>query len=114
LRLALGGTEEATSVEGVGGGVSDDGETGEPTDEVQVWLVERDYTDKGMVSLAYATPDGARAWRRQLSANALSGGVRAARTVAPGKLTPVEGEVRERYASEAARVADRNDPDDLL
>ncbi|MEF8818936.1 MAG: hypothetical protein V5A31_03055 [Haloferacaceae archaeon] len=82
--------------------------------EVRVWLVERAYTDKGMVSLVYATPDGLRAWHRQLSANALSGGVRAARTVDPGKLTPVEGDERERYASEAARVAARNDPDDRL
>ncbi|MFB6168882.1 MAG: hypothetical protein ABEJ43_08555 [Haloferacaceae archaeon] len=83
-------------------------------DEVRVWLVEREYTDKGMVSLVYATPDGERAWYRQLSANALSSGVPAARVVDPARLTTVEGEDRERYASEAARVADRNDPDDAL
>ena len=89
--------------------MSDDG-----ADGVRVWLVEREYTDKGMVSLVYATPDGARAWRRQLSANALSGGVRAARTVDPGRLTAVEGDERARYESEAARVAERNGPDDRL
>lgn len=81
---------------------------------VRVWLVEREYTDKGMVSLAYATPDGARAWHRQLSATALSGGVRAARTVDPGRLTTVEGDDRERYASEATRVATRRDPDEVV
>ena len=112
--MTLGGIEEATSVEGVGRGVSDDGNADETADEVRVWLVEREYTDKGMVSLVYATPDGTRAWHRQLSANALSGGVRAARTVDAGKLTPVEDDDRERYASEAARVAERNDPDDHL
>jgi hypothetical protein len=89
--------------------VSEDG-----ADGVRVWLVEREYTDKGMVSLVYATPDGARAWHRQLSATALSGGVRAARTVDPGRLTPVAGPDRERYAKEAARVAERNAPDDAL
>ncbi len=82
--------------------------------EVRVWLVERDYTDKGMVSVVYATPDGSRAWHRQLSANALPGGVRAARTVDPERLTPVEGDERKRYANEAARVAARRDPDDRL
>ena len=86
----------------------------EDDDGVRVWLVEREYTDKGMMSLVYATPDGTRAWHRQLSATALSGGVRAARTVDPERLTAVAGADRERYASEAARVAERNDPDDAL
>jgi hypothetical protein len=108
LRVTLAGTEEATWVGSVGGGVSEDG------DEVQVWLVERDYTDKGMVSLVYATPDGTRAWRRQLSATALSGGVRAARTVDPERLVSVTGDERARYEREAARVATRNDPADRL
>jgi hypothetical protein len=83
-------------------------------DEVRVWLVERSYTDKGMVTLVYATADGRRAWRRQLSPAALSGGVRAARTRASDDLRPVDEADRERYAAEARRVRGRHDPDERL
>jgi len=84
-------------------------------DDVRVWLVERSYTDGGIVALVYATPEGGRVWRRQRSPAALDGGVRASRTVAPERLDTVADEtVRERYAAEAARVAERNARDDRV
>ncbi|WP_134668545.1 hypothetical protein [Halorussus marinus] len=86
-------------------------------DDVQLWLVERTYTDKGLVTLVYATPDGERRFRRQRSANALrqTGGVTAAITADPDDLHPVEDpETRERYADEAARMAADRDPDETV
>ncbi|WP_210424951.1 hypothetical protein [Halorussus halobius] len=83
----------------------------------RLWLVERTYTDKGLVSLVYATPDGAYAVQRQRSTNMLrrGGGVTAATTVDGGSLDPVEDErTREQYADEAERMADRHDPDDAV
>jgi hypothetical protein len=62
-----------------------------------------------------ATPDGERAWRRQLAATALDGdGVPAARTVEPTDLDAVADADRERYAAEVSRVRERHDPDDRL
>jgi hypothetical protein len=83
---------------------------------VQVWLVERDYNDKGLVTLVYATPDGERAVQQHKSSKMLTEqGVTAATEIDPERLRPVEDDDRrERYATEAARVADRNDPDDEI
>jgi len=84
-------------------------------EELQLWLVDRTYTDKGLVTLVYATTDGERRFRRQRSVNALrqSGGVTAAITADPDDLQPVEEpETRERYAEEAARMAERHEPDE--
>jgi len=83
---------------------------------VLVWLVERDYNDKGLVTLVYATPDGERAVQQHKSSNMLSKqGVTAATEIDPARLRPVEDDDRrERYATEASRVADRNDPDDEI
>mgnify|MGYP000055270906 CR=1 FL=1 len=85
-------------------------------DDRRVWLVERTYTDKGLVSLVYATSDGAYAVQRQRSTNALQrAGVTAATTVESGSLDPVDDEqTREQYAEEAERMADRHDPDDAV
>lgn len=83
-------------------------------EESTCWLVERSYSDKGLVTLVYATPDGERHVRMQRSSNMLqSSGVTAAREVDPEKLVPVDDPAdRERYATEAERMADRHDPDD--
>ena len=86
-------------------------------DDARLWLVERTYTDKGLVTLVYATPDGERRLRRQRSMNALqqSDGVTAATTADPDALQPVEDEeTRARYADEASRMADEHDPDDAV
>lgn len=86
-------------------------------DDLRLWLVDRTYTDKGLVTLVYATTDGERQFRRQRSVNALrqSDGVTAATTVDPDDLQRVEdAETRERYAGEAARMAESHDPDETV
>lgn len=83
------------------------------SDGVQVWLVERTYTDKGLVTTVYATPDGERKLVEQLSANSRRS-VTAAKTVAPEKLAASDPSEVDRFADEADRVAERHDPDDVL
>ncbi|WP_132058015.1 hypothetical protein [Halorussus amylolyticus] len=86
-------------------------------DDAQLWLVERTYTDKGLVSLVYATPDGGRSLHRQRSMNALrqSDGVTAAIAADPDELQAVEDEeTRTRYADEATRMAERHDPEETV
>ena len=82
-------------------------------DEVQVWLVERTFTDKGLVTMTYATPDGERVLVEQRSGASL-GDVTAAQEVAADRLGPAEEGDRERYAQEVDRMADRHDPDDAV
>ncbi|MFB6142672.1 MAG: hypothetical protein ABEJ30_04945 [Halorientalis sp.] len=91
--------------------MSDDGDA---ADEVRVWLVERDYNDKGLVTLVYATPDGERAVQQNRSSRMLSRqGVTAATTLDGDRLSPVEdADRRERYAHEATRMAERHAPDE--
>jgi hypothetical protein len=88
----------------------------EDGDAVRCWLVEREYTDKGLVTLVYATPDGARAATMQRSSNMLaSTEVTAARDVDPDILEPVtDPDTRERYAHEVERTRDTHDPDDPI
>lgn len=83
-------------------------------DTVRVWLVERDYDDRGLLGLVYATPDGERVLRQERSA-ALVDEVTAAVDVEPDRLRPVDDEAtHERYADEASRMADRHDPDEAI
>jgi len=82
---------------------------------VQCWLVERSsFGDERMVTLVYATTDGERQLTKQLSTNLLMRTtVTAAKDVEPTRLTPVEdAETRERYATEARRMADTHAPDE--
>lgn len=82
-------------------------------DTERVWLVERSYgTDEDLVTLVYATTDGERHLRKQLSHHLLTRQtVTAARTVQVEKLEPVtEHETRQRYAEEATRMADESSP----
>lgn len=85
------------------------------TESVRVWLVEREVDSRNLVTLTYATPDGERLYRRQQSAAVMAGGgieATAARDVDPADLEPVDDADRERYAAEAARMADSHGPDD--
>lgn len=83
--------------------------------ETRVWLVERSYNDKGMVLLIYATPDGERYLRRQLSERMLmTREVTAAIEVADDRLEATADEEIERYAAEATRMAEQHDPDDSV
>ena len=51
-------------------------------DAVRVWLVEREYSDEGLLALVYATPDGERYLQSNRSSTMLSrGGVTAAKEV---------------------------------
>ena len=85
-------------------------------DTERVWLVEREYSDKGLVTLVYATPDGERAVTKQRSAQMLTRtDVTAAEDVESASLDAVEDEdLRERYAMEASRMAEGHDPDDAV
>ena len=80
----------------------------------RVWLVERTYTDKGLVTLVYATPDGERAVTRQRSEQMLARtDVTAATEVDQESLEPVaEAATVSRYAAEAERMRESHDPDD--
>ena len=74
----------------------------------QLWLVERTYNDKGLISLVYATTDGDAVRRIERAPIAVerSGGVTAAVDADPVALAPVEeASLQERYAMEARRMA---------
>lgn len=84
-------------------------------EDVQVWLVERSYgNDEDLVTLVYATTDGERHLRKQLSHALLRRKeITAGETIAAEKLEPVtDADERERYATEAARMAEKHAPDD--
>mgnify|MGYP000209318065 CR=1 FL=1 len=86
------------------------------TDTVRCWLVERDYFDEDLITLVYATPDGQRHVTQQLSSALLAKKPpTAAKDVDPDRLEPVsDPDDRERYATEAARMAGRHDPDERV
>ncbi|WP_144904873.1 hypothetical protein [Halobellus captivus] len=99
------------------GGHPDDADSGDDTDEtVRCWLVERTYTDRGLVDTVYATPDGSKAHRKQVSTTIMRQrgvGTTAAVDVDASDLEPVDdGETRDRYASEVERVREQYGPDD--
>lgn len=101
-------------------GMTDEAEHGAGTGDeeagtVRTWLVERDYDDRGLVSLVYATPDGERALRREVSARMLQRNpTTAARDVPSADLEAVSETDRERYRREAARVRENNAPDEEI
>lgn len=86
------------------------------TDDVRVWLVERGYNNRDLIVLKYATLEGDRVFRRELASQVIdSKTVTAAKDVSPDNLGSVDDpDVRERYAEEAARMADEHDPDDPI
>lgn len=106
--------DRATGDASPGEGESD-GVGGDTPDTERVWLVERQYDDGGMVTLVYATADGARRYRTQFSAAYLeSRSVTAARTEPASELGPTPASDRERYREEARRVRKRHDPDEEI
>jgi len=83
----------------------------------RVWLVDRDVDSRNLVTMTYATPDGERAFSRQAALDSLArrDGPTAAVDVDDDRLDPVDDpETVARYAAEAERVAESNDPDDEL
>lgn len=85
-------------------------------DTVRCWFVERNYNDRDLIILTYATPEGDRVYTRELAAQVIdTETVTAARDVDPDNLEAVsDPETRERYAAEAERVAAEHDPDDTI
>lgn len=84
-------------------------------EDVRVWLVERSYgNDEDLVTLVYATADGEHHLQKQLSHALLRRKeITAAEMVAAEKLEPVkDADERERFATEASRMADMHAPDD--
>lgn len=82
-------------------------------EDVRVWFVHREYTDKGLITVEYATPEGDRTFVKQLSPNGPD--PTAARDVPGSALHPVEdADQQERYRTEVARMRDRHDPDDTV
>lgn len=84
---------------------------------VRCWLVERDFGSRNIVTIVYATPDGARYHQRERSATALRTGpeITAAVDVPAADLEAVTDETtRERYATEAERTAEQYDADDPI
>jgi hypothetical protein len=86
------------------------------TGTVQCWLVERAVWDEDVVTLVYATTDGEQFFKRQLASDLVyHTDVTAGRTLDPEELEPVrDGEDRERYRTEARRMAEQHDPDDVV
>jgi hypothetical protein len=83
----------------------------------RLWLVERTYDDKGLISLVYATTDGEALRRIERAPIAVerSGGVTAAVEAERDALAPVEeASLRERYAAEAERMAENHDPEETV
>ena len=86
------------------------------SDGVRCWLVERTYTDRDLIVLVYATPDGERKYRKELSSTMLGRTtVTAATAVDPDDLEPVDDpDTRERYAMEVDRVRASHDPGESI
>jgi hypothetical protein len=81
---------------------------------MRLWLVDRSFDTRNTVSLTYATTDGDLAYHRQVAVEILG---RSPATAAVDRdrddLDPVDDEERrDRYATEASRMADEHDPDD--
>jgi len=88
-------------------------------DTVQVWLVERTYSDdeQNLIILTYATPDGQRYFRKERALTSFTDTreTTAAVDVAPKNLGDVSDPDRvQRYATEARRMQEVHDPDDVI
>ncbi|GAA0224987.1 hypothetical protein ACFFQF_09935 [Haladaptatus pallidirubidus] len=82
--------------------------------DVRVWLVERTYSDRDLLTLVYATPDGERYLQKEL-AGRLGGETTAAIEVERDRLSSVADDSRQqRYAEEAKRMAEKHEPNDTV
>lgn len=83
----------------------------------RLWLVERGYDDRNLISFVYATTDGTRQLRKELSATLLqqrSEPITAAIEVDEDDLAAVDPDEQDRYANEAQSVAESHDPDEPI
>ncbi|MFA9426987.1 hypothetical protein [Natronorubrum sp. A-ect3] len=87
-------------------------------DSVRVWLVERTYSDDelNLIILVYATEDGRYYHRRERALTSFTGPARATKAglcVSPDAVgTVADPDTRDRYATEARRMAEQHEPDD--
>ncbi|MFC6974927.1 hypothetical protein ACFQL1_09920 [Halomicroarcula sp. GCM10025709] len=91
----------------------------ETDDRVQVWLVERTYSDdeQNLIILTYATPDGERYYRKERALTSFTDvrDTTAAVETDPENLGAVgDDDLREQYAAEAERMAQVHDPEDVI
>jgi len=82
----------------------------------RLWLVERSYDDRNLISFVYATVDGEYQLRKELSMTLLRqrGPQTAAIEVDDDQLTPVDESDQERFATEAEKMAAEHEPDDEI
>ncbi len=82
----------------------------------QLWLVERSYDDRNLISFVYASVDGKHQLRKELSMTLLQqrGPQTAAIDVDDDAVSPVDDSDRERFAAEATKMAAKHDPDDEI
>lgn len=83
----------------------------------RLWLVERSYDDRNLVSFVYATPDGDKQLRKELSVTLLrqrGEPMTAAVDVDSTELGDVDPADRERYATEATKMQSTHAPDDPI
>lgn len=83
----------------------------------RLWLVERDYDDRNLISFVYATPDGERELRKELSVTLLrqrGEPMTAAVDVDDEETSVVDPADRERYAAEATKMCEQHAPDDPI
>lgn len=85
-----------------------------------LWLVDREFDSKGLVRLTYATTDGERVHTKEIAEQRLymGDGVTAAIDVDEGEgdrgLTAADEDDRERFRTEARRMAADHDPDETV
>jgi hypothetical protein len=88
--------------------------------ETRVWLVERTYSDdeQNLIILTYATPDGRQEFRKERALTSFGGDHRetsVSLTVPASNLGVVDDpDTRDRYTTEATRMADMYAADDTL
>ncbi|MFW6320577.1 MAG: hypothetical protein ACOC0Z_01895 [Halohasta sp.] len=82
----------------------------------RLWLVERSYDDRNLISFRYATVDGTQQLHKELSMTLLRrrGPMTAAIDADSEDLEPVDEGDRERFAAEAEKMASEHDPDDEI
>lgn len=81
----------------------------------RLWLVERSYDDRNLISFVYATPDGQRQLRKELSMTLVQRRPTIAAIDADDEeLSAVDDADRERFAAEAQKMAAKHDPDDEI
>ncbi|MFC4986753.1 hypothetical protein [Saliphagus infecundisoli] len=88
-------------------------------DTIRTWLVERTYSDdeQNLIILTYATTDGQQYFRKERALTSFTD-VRDTTAAVEAELNNLgsvdDPELREQYATEAQRMEDLHDPDDLI